>query len=159
MGYTIETLPEGLNIAHIDENGYKQSIMYKPDPITKLLKPFNSLEELETYAQEKCNEYKLLEPFVENIIEESINIIEEEKPWCDPYDFYLKFTPIERKNILNEKKNDPIVEDFIIQLTMGSLKHIYKDDPVLLMGMNYLVMKSLITEERKNEILNSIGGV
>ena len=157
MGYTIQTLENGINIGHIDENGYKKSIMYNPNKrINNVLQPFDTKEELEIYCQQICDEYKLLEPFIEEEIEETINN-SEERPYCDPYDFYLKFSNEERKNILNEKKVDPIIEDFLLQLSMGSLKHVYKDDIKLLAGMDYLVYKSLISLERKNEIIESIG--
>ena len=158
MGYTIQTLENGINIGHIDVNGYKKSIMYNPDKrINNILQPFDTREELEIYCQKICDEYKLLDPFIEEANQEEIINNSEERSYCDPYDFYLKFSNEERKNILNEKKVDPIIEDFLLQLSMGSLKHVYKDDIKLLSGMDYLVYKSLITSQRKTEIIESIG--
>lgn len=74
------------------------------------------------------------------------------KSWTS-YDFLLRFTPEERSAYRNAAKTDDTVADF---MGLAQAAHeIINDDPMTIAGMDYLVSIGLITEQRKNEILNN----
>ena len=68
------------------------------------------------------------------------------------YEFLLRFTPQERAAFRAAALTDPNVADF--QQLAQAAQEVVSDDPMTIAGMNYLVYKELLTEERKNEILN-----
>ena len=73
------------------------------------------------------------------------------KSWT-AYEFLLRFTSQERAAYRNAAKTDDNVADF-----MGlaqAAQEIVNDDPMTILGMNYLVSIGVITEQRKNEILS-----
>lgn len=71
------------------------------------------------------------------------------KKWT-PYEFRNLFTQQERFGILNS--TDAIVKD--LWSGFSTAQEILADHPETITGMAYLVEVGLITESRKNEILN-----
>ena len=73
------------------------------------------------------------------------------KSWT-AYEFMLRFTAQERAACRGASKTDDNVADF---LSLAQAAHeVFNDDPMTILGMNYLVSIGLITEQRKNEILS-----
>ena len=68
------------------------------------------------------------------------------------YEFLNRFTGTEREAIRTEAKTNPNVADFLMLATAAQV--IISDDPVTVAGMGYLVSIGLITDQRKNEILD-----
>jgi len=68
------------------------------------------------------------------------------------YEFLNRFTGTEREAIRTEAKTNPNVADFLMLATAAQV--IISDDPVTVAGMGYLVSIGLITEQRKNQILD-----
>lgn len=75
------------------------------------------------------------------------------KTWT-AYEFLLRLTAEERANIRSTAQMDPNVADFL-HLSQAA-QEVVSDDPVTLMGMNYMVSVGIFTEQRKNEILGLI---
>lgn len=72
-------------------------------------------------------------------------------PKWTSYEFLLRLTAEERADIRERAKTDPNVADFL--MLAQSAQEIISNDPVTLMGMNYLVFIGVFTEQRKKEIL------
>jgi hypothetical protein len=72
------------------------------------------------------------------------------KVWT-AYEFLMKLTPEERYNIRELAKTDPNIGDFL-HLSQAA-QEIISDDPITVMGMNYMVFVGIFSEQRKNEIL------
>lgn len=72
-------------------------------------------------------------------------------PKWTSYEFLLRLTPQERADIRERAKTDPNVADFL--MLAQSAQEIISNDPITLMGMNYLVSMGVFTEQRKKEIL------
>ena len=70
------------------------------------------------------------------------------------YEFLLRFTPQERAVFRAAANTDPLVADF--QQLAQAAQEIVSDDPLTIMGLNYLVSVGLLTEHRKNEILDIV---
>jgi len=70
------------------------------------------------------------------------------------YEFLLRFTPQERAAFRAAANTDPLVADF--QQLAQAAQEIVSDDPLTIMGLNYLVSVGLLTEQRKNEILDIV---
>lgn len=75
------------------------------------------------------------------------------KTWTS-YQFLLRFTQQERIAYRNAAKTDEMVADFLNLATAA--QEIVNDDPMTLAGMSYLVQIGILTEQRKNEILDLI---
>jgi hypothetical protein len=70
------------------------------------------------------------------------------------YEFLNRLTAEERADIRERSATDPNVADFL--MLAQAAQEIVSDDPATVMGMNYMVYIGVFTEERKNQILNSI---
>lgn len=136
----------GYNVANIEANGYKASVMYEPN--TTPLRPFKTMSELQAFAEAIEAEFNLRDQAPEEVIVEQIPI--ERREWR-PDLFWMRFTPEEQIALVTAAKEDPIVETFRMHLMMTPI--VQSDDEVTINGMNYLVTASLLTETRKNEIL------
>jgi hypothetical protein len=68
------------------------------------------------------------------------------------YQFLTRFTSEERTSIRSMAQVDNMIADFLMLAT--SAQEIINTDPVTLAGMDYIVSVGIITEQRKNEILN-----
>jgi hypothetical protein len=75
------------------------------------------------------------------------------KVWT-AYEFLLRLTAEERATIRSMAQTDVGVADFL-HLSQAA-QEVISDDPVTLMGMNYLVSLGIFTEERKNQILGLV---
>lgn len=67
------------------------------------------------------------------------------------FDFLRRFTVQERVAARTLAKTDPVVEDFMDLLNKAA--NVLSDDPDTVAGMGYLVLVSVLTEQRMNEIL------
>lgn len=74
------------------------------------------------------------------------------KTWT-AYQFLLRFTGEERTAYRIAAKTDDLVADFM-SLAQAA-QEINNDDPMTIAGMNYLVVIGILTEQRKNEILDN----
>ena len=74
------------------------------------------------------------------------------KSWT-AYQFLLRFTAQERTAYRTAAQTDELVADFLNLATAA--QEIINDDPMTVAGMNYLVSAGLLTEQRKNEILDN----
>lgn len=72
-------------------------------------------------------------------------------PKWTSYEFLLRLTPEERADIRERSKTDPNVADFL--MLAQSAQEVISNDPVTLMGMNYLTSIGVFTEQRKKQIL------
>ncbi len=72
-------------------------------------------------------------------------------PKWTAYQFLLRLTPEERADIRERAKTDPNVADFL--MLCQSAQEVISNDPVTVMGMNYMVAIGVFTEQRKKEIL------
>lgn len=72
-------------------------------------------------------------------------------PKWTSYEFLLRLTAEERADIREKAKTDPNVADFLMLAQFA--QEVISNDPVTLMGMNYLVFIGVFTEQRKKEIL------
>jgi len=72
-------------------------------------------------------------------------------PKWTSYQFLLRLTAEERADIRQRAATDPNVADFL--MLAQSAQEIISNDPITLMGMNYLVSIGVFTEQRKKEIL------
>lgn len=70
------------------------------------------------------------------------------------YEFLLRLTAEERAAIRAMAQVNPGVADFL-HLSQAA-QEIISDDPMTVMGMNYMVSIGIFTEQRKNEILGLI---
>lgn len=70
-----------------------------------------------------------------------------------PAQFLMLFTPLERVAI--RQSTDAVVVDFIRLVELPSLAQVELDNAQTQMGVNYLVTKGLITEERAADVLAS----
>jgi hypothetical protein len=68
------------------------------------------------------------------------------------YQFLLRFTAEERAAFRETAKTDYLVADF--QQLATAAQEVKTDDPMTILGMNYLVSIGLLTEQRKNEIMS-----
>jgi hypothetical protein len=68
-----------------------------------------------------------------------------------PAQFLMLFTPQERVSIRNS--DDDLVRDFIRLVELPSLTQVELDNTQTQMGVNYLVVKSLLTQDRCDRIL------
>ena len=68
------------------------------------------------------------------------------------YEFLLRFTPQERATFRASATTDPMVADFM-SLAQAA-QEIITTDPMTIAGINYLVSVGLLTESRKNQILD-----
>lgn len=75
------------------------------------------------------------------------------KTWTS-YEFLLRLTAEERANIRSMAQMDANVADFL-HLSQAA-QEVVSDDPMTLMGMNYMTSIGIFTEQRKNEILGLI---
>jgi len=73
-------------------------------------------------------------------------------PRWTAYQFLLRFTAQERAMIRTTALTDQQVDDFLFLATAAH--EVVADDPMTTAGMDYLVSISLITEQRKQEILS-----
>lgn len=69
------------------------------------------------------------------------------------YEFLLRFTPEERAAFRAAAATDPNVADF--QQLATAAQQIISNDPVTIMGMQYLVLVGLLTQQRADEILGN----
>ena len=74
------------------------------------------------------------------------------KAWT-AYEFLNRFTYSERAAYRQLAKTDDMVADFM-SLAQAA-QEIISDDPTTIAGMNYLVSVGIISESRKNEILDN----
>jgi len=72
-------------------------------------------------------------------------------PRWTSYQFLQRFTPQERAIFRSAALVDVNVADF--QMLATAAQEVIADDPVTILGMDYLVSQGLLTEQRKNEIL------
>jgi hypothetical protein len=72
-------------------------------------------------------------------------------PSWTAYQFLLRLTPEERADIRQRAKTDPNVADFL--MLCQSAQEVVSNDPITVMGMNYMVAIGVFTEQRKKEIL------
>ena len=143
---TIEKIKEH-NVAHIEANGYKSSVMY--DPTTMPLSPFLSLSELQAFA-EKIKKEMMSKPSAPEEVAVPEEIPTERREW-PPDLFWSRFTSEEQIKLVSAAKDDPAIETFRMHLMMTPV--VTSDDEVTQKGMAYLVAWGLLTEKRKNEIL------
>ncbi len=143
---TIEKIKEH-NVAHIEANGYKSSVMY--DPTTMPLSPFLSLSELQAFA-EKIEKEMMSKPSAPEEVAVPEEIPTERREWR-PDLFWRRFTSEEQIKLVSAAKDDPAIETFRMHLMMTPI--VTSDDDVTKNGMAYLVAWGLLTEKRKNEIL------
>lgn len=68
------------------------------------------------------------------------------------YEFLLRFTAAERAAFRAAAATDAQVADF--QQLAQAAQEIRSDDPMTLAGMDYLVSQGLLTQARRDEILN-----
>lgn len=73
-------------------------------------------------------------------------------PRWTAYQFLLRFTAQERALIRTTALSDQQVDDFLFLATAAH--EVAADDPMTIAGMDYLVSISIITEQRKQEILS-----
>lgn len=69
------------------------------------------------------------------------------------YEFLLRFTAEERAAIRSAALQDTVVGDF--QMLALAAQGIYNDDNMTIAGMDYLVSIGLLTQARRDEILNN----
>jgi hypothetical protein len=72
-------------------------------------------------------------------------------PTWTSYEFLLRLTPEERADIRERAKTDQNVADFL--MLCQSAQEVISNDPITLMGMDYMVAIGVFTEQRKKEIL------
>jgi hypothetical protein len=72
-------------------------------------------------------------------------------PTWTAYQFLLRLTQQERADIRERAKTDPNVADFL--MLCQSAQEVISNDPVTVMGMDYMVSIGVFTEQRKKEIL------
>lgn len=72
--------------------------------------------------------------------------------WEPPFEFMRRFTNEERVQIRLAAKADIVIEDFLD--LCKTAPSIHSDDPDLQAAMQYFVALGLITEERRETILN-----
>ena len=68
------------------------------------------------------------------------------------YEFLNRLTAAERADIRQRALTDQNVADFLMLATAAQV--VLSDDPVTIMGMDYMVMVGVFTEQRKNQILD-----
>jgi hypothetical protein len=74
------------------------------------------------------------------------------EPEIPPRQFRKRFTTEEKVALYTQAKDDPLLAIFIDEL--NSAKFVVVTDPDTVEGMEYLVSKGVISEERKDIILN-----
>ncbi|MEX1197811.1 MAG: hypothetical protein WEB57_08140 [Pseudohongiellaceae bacterium] len=74
-------------------------------------------------------------------------------PAISPVDFMLLFTSQERVAIKAARENDQIVADFFDLLEDPRLDRVRLSQPAVQEGVQYLATQALITEARRDEIL------
>jgi hypothetical protein len=102
-----------------------------------------------------------IESFTSNMIKIGVGVpcylgwefngIDFDPPKWTAYQFLLRLTPEERADIRQRAATDPNVADFL--MLCQSAQEIISNDPVTVMGMNYMVAIGVFTEQRKKEIL------
>jgi len=75
------------------------------------------------------------------------------KVWT-AYEFLLRFTQQERATLRQAAQTDELVADF--SQLLGAAQEVISDDPVTLQALDYLVYAGYITNDRKNEILDTV---
>lgn len=69
------------------------------------------------------------------------------------YEFLNRLTAAERADIRQRSLTDQNVADFLMLATAA--QEVLSDDPVTIMGMDYMVMIGVFTQARRNEILGA----
>lgn len=72
------------------------------------------------------------------------------------YEFLNRLTASERADIRQRALTDPNVADFLMLATAA--QEILSDDPVTIIGMDYMVLIGVFTQSRRNEILEITNG-
>jgi hypothetical protein len=73
-------------------------------------------------------------------------------PRWTSYEFLNRFTPTERAAIRTGSMSDPVLADFLMM--SQAAQEVVSDDPMTVMGMDYLVSVGVLTAQRKAEILS-----
>jgi len=68
------------------------------------------------------------------------------------YEFLNRFTPQERRVIWNRAKSNDDIADFL--MLAQAANEVISDDPNTIAGLNMLVSLNIISNQRKNDILN-----
>jgi hypothetical protein len=76
-----------------------------------------------------------------------------EYPIVSPVEFMLLFTSAERVEIKTARQRDPVLDDFFQLLEDPRLQTVRLGQPSVQDGLNYLASLNMITEQRKQEIL------
>lgn len=115
-----------------------------PDPIPT---PTNNKQVVDTWVERDIPNKKAYRRYsLRNMTAEELRQI-----WTS-YQFLTRFTGLEREAIRTEAKTNSNVADFLMLATAAQV--IISDDPITVAGMGYLVSIGLITEQRKNQILD-----
>lgn len=77
------------------------------------------------------------------------------KVWTS-YEFLNRLTASERADIRQRALTDPNVADFLMLATAA--QEVRSDDPVTIIGMDYMVLIGVFTQSRRDEILGVTNG-
>lgn len=151
MSYEIKEEEYGsfgvVNVGYISVNGRDACIIFDPD--SNPIAPFKNIDLLEAYLIDVHGKLEAM-PVIETpepVIQYDSNV----KKWRTDI-LWRKFTPEERVALLTQSKEDAVLEDF--KLTMSMSPYVLSNDVEFLRAMSYIVLKEIITEERKNEIIS-----
>lgn len=81
-------------------------------------------------------------------------IADERRQVWTAYQFLQRFTEQELENIRQRTATDPVCWRFLTLATAA--QEVYNDDPMTLIGMDYLVFSGLLTQQRRDEILSLV---
>lgn len=150
--------------AQVDNSVFISLVFLNPDTYATWLATNNPklnkyYEFIDTVPPVPSNTEVVTEEYVVNTNEKRVTrnyILRNKTPdelrqiWTS-YEFLNRLTASERADIRQRALTDHNVADFLMLATAA--QEVLSDDPVTIMGMDYMVMIGVFTQARRNEIL------
>ena len=116
----------------------------------------NTIEADQSFIDQIKDEYDEIVEVVPPVPTEPVEIPDLTFYIISPVQFKLLFTSEERVAIKSARTTDPVIDDFFDIIDDPRLSEVNLNLTSTIDALKYLVTKNLITEVRKNQILNNI---
>lgn len=116
----------------------------------------NTIEADQTFIDQINDQYDEIVEVVPPVPTEQVEPTNTDFYIISPVQFKLLFTSEERVAIKSARTSDPVIDDFFDIIDDPRLSEVNLKLTSTIDALKYLVTKKLITQVRKNEILNNI---
>jgi len=115
----------------------------------------NTIEADQSFIDQIKDQYDEIVEVVPTVPTEPVEPINTDFYIISPVQFKLLFTSEERVSIKSARTSDPVIDDFFDIIDDPRLSEVNLQLNSTIDALSYFVTKKLITEERKNQILNN----